>query len=95
MLETIGWIGTICMCICGIPQAIQSIRDKHSDGLTWGLTILLWVGCVALGIYSVGQRSIPLIMNYFLTGIVASILLYYKIWPTRSKHHSVENGKPR
>lgn len=39
-MKTIGWIGSILFALCGLPQAIHSMRHGHSDGLTWGFLVV-------------------------------------------------------
>ena len=34
-------LGSLLFALCGLPQAIQSYKDKNSDGLNW-LFIIAW-----------------------------------------------------
>lgn len=79
-MESIGWIGSFLFAICGLPQAIQSVRDGHSRGLNWAF-ILCWLGGEIFTILYVWPKmDLPLLTNYFINLIFLLIMLFYKIW---------------
>jgi uncharacterized protein with PQ loop repeat len=82
-METIGWIGSILLAFCGLPQAIESFKTKNSDGLTWSFLIMWGVGEIFTVIYIIPKWHWPLIFNYTANIIFISIILYYKIKPKR------------
>jgi len=82
-METIGWIGSILLAFCGLPQAIESFKTKNSDGLTWGFLIMWGVGELFTIVYIIPKWHWPLIFNYTANIIFISIILYYKIKPRR------------
>ena len=82
-METIGWIGSILLAFCGLPQAIESYRTKNSDGLTWGFLIMWGVGEIFTVIYIIPKWHWPLIFNYTANLIFISVILYYKIKPRK------------
>jgi len=78
-METIGWIGSILFALCGFPQALQSYKDKHSNGLNWPF-ILMWLfGEILTLIYIWPKSDYPLIFNYSLNLIFLLVIIYYKI----------------
>lgn len=78
MIEIIGLIGSFCLAICALPQAIKSIKEKHSDGVS-GLLLLLWFfGEVCLFIYAVPLMSLPLFLNTISNILFLGIIAYYK-----------------
>jgi len=81
MIETIGWIGSICFALCGAPQAWLSYKQGHSVGVTWSLLILWLIGEICSIIYVVPKGHIPLIVNYLANLVFVAIVLYYKIKP--------------
>jgi uncharacterized protein with PQ loop repeat len=83
MMETIGWIGSILLAFCGLPQAIESYKTKNSDGLTWGFLGMWGMGEIFTIIYILPKWHWPLIFNYTANIIFISIILYYKIKPKR------------
>jgi uncharacterized protein with PQ loop repeat len=82
-MEYIGWIGSILLAFCGLPQAIESWKTKNSDGLTWGFLGMWGMGEIFTIIYIIPKWHWPLIFNYTANIIFISIILYYKIKPKR------------
>lgn len=82
-MEMIGWIGSILLAFCGLPQAIESWKTKNSDGLTWGFLIMWGLGEIFTIIYIIPKWHWPLIFNYTANIIFISIIVYYKIKPRR------------
>lgn len=82
-METIGWIGSILLAFCGLPQAIESWKTKNSDGLTWGLLLMWFWGEIFTIIYIIPKWHWPLIFNYTANIIFLLIIIYYKINPRR------------
>jgi uncharacterized protein with PQ loop repeat len=82
-MEYIGWIGSILLAFCGLPQAIESYKTKNSDGLTWGFLIMWGLGEIFTIIYIIPKWHWPLIFNYTANIIFISIIVYYKIKPKR------------
>ena len=81
----LGWIGSLLLSFCGIPQAIKSYRTKQADDLSW-LFLGMWgVGEIFTLIYVIqsniisGMFQYPLIMNYTLNTIIICYLVYVKI----------------
>jgi uncharacterized protein with PQ loop repeat len=82
-MEYIGWIGSILLAFCGLPQAIESYKTKNSDGLTWGFLGMWGMGEIFTIIYILPKWHWPLIFNYTANIIFISIIIYYKIKPKR------------
>jgi uncharacterized protein with PQ loop repeat len=82
-MEYIGWIGSILLAFCGLPQAIESYKTKNSDGLTWGFLGMWGMGEIFTIIYILPKWHWPLIFNYTANIIFISIILYYKIKPRK------------
>ncbi len=81
LAELMGWLGSICLAICGVPQAWMSYKDKHSEGISWAF-ILLWAFGEAFALaYVYNKLDLPLVMNYLTNILIVAIILYYKINP--------------
>jgi uncharacterized protein with PQ loop repeat len=78
-MELIGWLGSILLAFCGLPQAIESYKTKSSEGLTWGFIGMWFIGEIMTIIYILPQMVLPLIFNYTANIIFLSIIIYYKI----------------
>lgn len=82
-METIGWLGSLLLAFCGLPQAIESIKTKSSEGLTWGF-ILMWAfGEIFTFVYILPKMDLPLIFNYTANIIFLAIIIFYKLLPKR------------
>lgn len=84
-MEIIGWIGSILLAFCGLPQAIESYKTKSSAGLTWGFLLMWFVGEIFTIIYIIPKWHWPLLFNYTANVIFLSIILWYKIKPGNTK----------
>ena len=83
MLEYCGWLGSLLFALCGLPQAIQSYKDKNSYGLNWLFIIAWFFGEIFTLVYIIPKGDIPLIVNYSVNLIFVVIIAYYKIYPKK------------
>ena len=82
-MEIIGYIGSILLAICGLPQAIESYKTKSSEGLTWGFILLWFFGEIFTFAYILPKMDLPLLINYSANLIFLIIILYFKIFPKK------------
>ena len=81
MIDALGWLGGGMLAVCGIPQAIQCIRDKHARGLNWGFVGLWGMGEILTLAYVFPKLDWPLIVNYSINLAFLAPIVYYKIFP--------------
>jgi uncharacterized protein with PQ loop repeat len=79
LFELSGWLGSILLAFCGLPQAVDSFRRKSSEGVTWGLLGMWGLGEVLTLAYVVPKLEWPLLFNYSMNIIFISVITYYKI----------------
>jgi uncharacterized protein with PQ loop repeat len=81
MIELIGTIGAIMLALCGLPQAIASIKQGHSDGISTSFIALWLVGEILLIIY-VGATNPDFILmaNYAFNIVPVGIIAFYKLF---------------
>jgi len=85
LFQILGWLGSICLAICGLPQAWMSFKDKHSHGISWAF-ILLWAFGEAFALaYVYDKLDLPLVMNYLTNILIVGVILYFKIKPGKSQ----------
>lgn len=84
-IEVFGWIGAICLAICGLPQAIQAIKHKHANGVTWGLISLWGFGDLFQLIYVTYKQDWPIVVNCFFNLVIILVIAYYKQFPKSFK----------
>jgi uncharacterized protein with PQ loop repeat len=84
MLELVGISGSVLLSLCGLPQAMQSIRNRHSEGISYGF-ILMWVaGELALLVYVAGTTAdLILIVNYLFNLLIGGVILWFKLFPAK------------
>lgn len=83
MIDTIGWIGSICFALCGVPQAWQCFRAKNADGLS-SLFLALWlVGeiCYIVSVWARFGWVDWMMFNYVANIFCIIVILYYKRCP--------------
>lgn len=82
-MEIFGWIGSALFAVCGLPQALQSYKDKHSNGLNWFFLLAWFFGELFTLAYIYPKADYPLIANYLINLIFLAVILWYKIFPTK------------
>jgi uncharacterized protein with PQ loop repeat len=82
-METIGYIGSIMLAVCGLPQALESYKTKSSEGLTWGFIVLWLFGELFTFAYILPKMDLPLLINYSANIIFLTIIVYFKIKPKK------------
>jgi uncharacterized protein with PQ loop repeat len=82
-METLGYIGSIMLAICGLPQALESYKTKSSDGLTWGFIGLWFWGEIFTFVYILPKMDLPLLINYSANIIFLSVIIYFKLFPKK------------
>lgn len=87
-MELVGWIGSMLLALCGLPQAIKSIRSGTSRGISL-LMLLMWFSGEVFGlVYVISLASYPLIFNYFLNLVLLLIILKYWFYPRNKEGHN-------
>ena len=81
-MNSIGWLGSICLALCGFPQAWMSIKNGNSDGVSPWLLWLWGGGEILTLLYVIGKLDAPLIFNYACNLISVGIIAFYKLKPT-------------
>ena len=82
-MDIIGYIGSIMLAVCGLPQAIESFKTKSSEGLTWGFILLWFFGELFTFAYIIPKMDLPLLINYSANIIFLIIIIYYKVNPRK------------
>jgi len=83
MLEIAGWSAAFLLSICGLPQAIKSFKEGHSNGVSLSFVISWSLGCILMLIYVIPTGSLPLIVDYVLNICFTLIILFYKVRPRK------------
>ena len=81
MMEALGWIGGSLLAVCGIPQAIQAMKDGHANGLNWGFIGMWGMGEIFTLAYVFPKLDWPLLFNYSVNLIFLLPIVFYKLFP--------------
>lgn len=83
-MNFLGWLGSLCLAMCGLPAAIQCYKEKHANGLNYAFLILWTVGeiCVLIPVVSMGK--IWLVVNYSTNLLFLLIIWYFKLKSKKS-----------
>ena len=92
-MDLVGWIGSIMLAICAAPQAYDSWKRGHSDGVTWGLLVLWGGGELVTLIYVISKLDWAMISNYASNVVIMSVIIWYKIFP-RMRHGQISEDTP-
>jgi len=77
-MEILGWMGSVLLALCGLPQAIQTVRTKSASDISW-LFLLMWgAGDLMLLIYTFPLGKLALTINYGFNAVLISIIIWYK-----------------
>jgi uncharacterized protein with PQ loop repeat len=87
MIEVLGWVGGALLALCGLPQAIKSWKDGHSDGISDSFLWMWFIGEVFLLIYILFKHGLdlPLVANYLINLFFIVIIIKYKYKPRKEE----------
>ena len=75
-IEIVGWIATISLGMCGIPQLWKTWRTKKADDISKWFLGLWFVGEIAGVTYTIlAKKGWPLIINYSFNFSLLLILI--------------------
>ena len=86
MIQIIGYIGALAYALCGLPQAILSIKNGHSKGMSRGYAFLSLFGSLFSLVYAIPRSDYVLILNFGANIVVWSIILRYSYFERQSKN---------
>ncbi len=85
MADVVGWIGSILFAICGAPQALKSIREGHSRGLSPAFLGFWFTGEVCYLYSTVAKFGLVswLVFNYLGNILFVAVIIYFAAFPRR------------
>lgn len=82
MTEIIGYIGAILTTLAFVPQAIKTIKYKHTKDISLLMYIIFVVGISFWFAYGVLLNSMPIILanavSFCLSGTILILKIKYK-----------------
>ena len=83
LIDVCGWIGSISFSVYSIPQAIDALKQGHTEGLSNGMVLLLFLGALCSLIYIFPDFSSPLFYNFSISLMAASTIARYHFFPRK------------
>ncbi|RME80319.1 MAG: PQ-loop repeat-containing protein [Planctomycetota bacterium] len=79
VIQFCGWLGSLLLATCGLPQMIWTMKTKRFEGLS--IIFLLWwfFGEIFSIIYVLYYLNWPLIMNFGLNLLICGVIIAYYI----------------
>ncbi len=78
-ITILGLVAATCTTIAFLPQAIKTIRTRHTKDLSLGMYALLTTGIILWLIYGVIKNDLPIILANGVTLVFAATILFLKI----------------
>lgn len=78
-MDNIGWIGSLLLAFCGLPQAWEAYRTKSAKGLTWGFCGMWLIGELCTFAYVLPKADLPLLVNYSANIFFLLVIVFYKV----------------
>ncbi|MDE6146014.1 MAG: hypothetical protein K2O38_06365 [Muribaculaceae bacterium] len=84
----VGYMASICM-ICGyLPQAVQTIRTRETDGIAMPTFLALGAGSVLFVAQGILIDNMPIVLANTITTICSVIITIIKLRNDRRKRRS-------
>lgn len=81
----IGYLASVCM-LCGyLPQAIETMRTRDTDGIALPTFLALGAGSVFFVVQGIMLNNMPLVITNVITAICSAIIFAIKINNDRKK----------
>ena len=78
-LTIIGLVAAACTTISFLPQAIRTIKTKHTKDLSLAMYLIFTTGIFLWLIYGILVQDLPLIIANIITFLFALTILILKI----------------
>lgn len=79
MYEFIGLLAAILTTGAFVPQVYKTWKIKSADDISLTMYLVFFIGLVLWLIYGIHLNSLPMIFANSITGILALIVLYFKL----------------
>ena len=84
-MNNLALIGSVLLALCGLPIAIDAIRNKHSD-INLAFYLMWFFGEVFTVIYVLYIQDYYLLINYGFNVLFLLIVGYYRFFHKESVH---------
>ena len=78
LYEIAGYAAMVLMVISPVPQLYETWKKKTVEGLSFGMLMTLFLGCVLMGYYVLmTTMDAPLLLNYGFSILVVGINIFF------------------
>jgi MtN3 and saliva related transmembrane protein len=84
-LDFMGYLAATLTTASFLPQAIMTIKTKDASSLSLGMYGMFTLGVLCWLIYGIHLRDFAIIASNAVTLLLASCILYFKIYHTYFK----------
>lgn len=85
LVDVIGYLGSICLVLGYLPQAIYTIRTRKTDGIALPTFLLMGFGSLFFAIQGIVLENTPLIICNAVTFICSVIIFAIKLHNDRKR----------
>ena len=80
--NVIGWVASISLILGYLPQAIETMRTRRTDGIALPTFLMMAVGgiCFMIQGFMLGRDGIFLFVTNFITTVCSAIIFGIKIY---------------
>ena len=78
-INLLGYIAAILTTVSFLPQAIKSIKEKNTDGISGLMYSLFTVGVLFWFIFGLFTKNVPVMLANGVTLLLAATILYMKL----------------
>lgn len=78
-ITIIGLVAAAFTTISFLPQAVKTIKTKHTKDLSLGMYLVLTTGIFLWLLYGILIRDVPIIIANIITSVLTSTILILKI----------------
>ncbi|MGG1679354.1 SemiSWEET transporter [Neobacillus sp. NRS-1170] len=79
IVSIFGYLAAILTTLSFLPQAIKTIREKNTEGISFIMYGMFTAGVLLWLIYGLFIKDIPIIVANFITLILALTILVLKV----------------
>lgn len=78
MYELIGWLGSLMLAVCAVPQFVKTFKTDSAADISWAFLFLWGFGDFLMLIYVWPSGNAPLIFNYGLNAVIVTGIVNIK-----------------
>lgn len=78
-MQVLGYVAAFCTTISFLPQAIKTVKEKDTSGISLGMYSLFTIGVLCWAIYGIYIGDVSIILANAITFIFAAVILAMKL----------------